>query len=186
MARIHIREFPLGLYSRLGPRFMTALYRQWIGAEGSIAAVGLAKDDVVAFAVGKHATCRCRSVDLARSTIVAAGALAVRPMLWRRAAMHYARLLKRKLMPRVRSEDSELTFISVEPQFRQRGIGTRLLSAFEASSRMGGCGRCTLVTEETNIVAREFYGHRGWRVREFTRSADGRSLVRLVTGHLDQ
>jgi ribosomal protein S18 acetylase RimI-like enzyme/ubiquinone/menaquinone biosynthesis C-methylase UbiE len=182
MARIHRREFPVSLYSRMGTRFLTVLYRQWMRAQGSFAVVASDRDGIVGFAVGTHATYRCRGRDLVRSTFAAVVALAVRPVLWRRACLHYARMLKRMLHGGRRNSDSELTFIAVERGYRQRGIGSLLLAAFEEAARADGSARCTLVTEEVNVVAREFYVNRGWRVHGLTRSADGRALVRLETG----
>lgn len=179
MARLHVNEFPLSLYARMGERFMTALYKQWMSAQGSFATVAMGDRSLAGFAVGTHRTYACRPRDLVFSTFIGIPALAMRPHLWKRAALHYARIIRRKLRGGLRHGDSELTFIAVNPEHRQRGIGSELLEAFEKHARECGLGRCTLVTEETNEVGRIFYAHRGWREVNSTRSADGRPLVRL-------
>jgi ribosomal protein S18 acetylase RimI-like enzyme len=181
MARLHLSDFPLSLYARMGEGFMAAIYRQWMNAHGSFATVATINGSITGFAVGNHGSYRCRSLDLIFSTFVGMSALAPRPHLWKRATLHYARLIRRKLRGGSGNRDSELTFIAVDPKHRKRGIGSALLGAFEIFARSGGSGHCTLVTEETNEVARTFYAHRGWREVNSTRSADGRPLVRLET-----
>lgn len=179
LASLHLHEFPLSLYARMGERFMTALYRQWIGARGSSAMVASLDGVVVGYAVGKHGSYRCRTSDLVVSTFVGIGALIIRPNLWKRAILLYGRMLRRKCRGDLRSPDSELAFIAVEATRRNQGVGSVLLEAFEMAARGSGTGRCTLVTEQENNVARTFYAHRQWREVGTTQSADGRALVRL-------
>jgi ribosomal protein S18 acetylase RimI-like enzyme len=57
----------------------------------------------------------------------------------------------------------DLQDIFVCPDFRSRGIGTRLLTAAEHLARLRGYGRVGMGVDITNTRARALYDRRGYR-----------------------
>ena len=54
--------------------------------------------------------------------------------------------------------------VAVDPDFRGRGIGRRLVLAAEADARRRGCAGVTLEVREDNAAARALYEQMGYRV----------------------
>jgi ribosomal protein S18 acetylase RimI-like enzyme len=50
----------------------------------------------------------------------------------------------------------------VDPEFRQRGLGTYLMDELESRLRKKGCIRCYLLVTPENEYAMRFYETRGW------------------------
>lgn len=64
---------------------------------------------------------------------------------------------------RVAADEAELLTIAVAPEARRKGLGRRLLAAFEAEAARRGAAVAFLEVAETNAAARALYTGAGWR-----------------------
>jgi len=53
--------------------------------------------------------------------------------------------------------------LAVSPDFRGRGIGSRLMAEVESRLRAKGCLKCYLLVMSDNEEAMQYYEHRGWQ-----------------------
>ncbi|QIA26327.1 ribosomal protein S18-alanine N-acetyltransferase [Thermaerobacter sp. PB12/4term] len=60
-------------------------------------------------------------------------------------------------------DEAHVTTIAVDPEFRGRGIGNRLLTALEERALRYGCRRMTLEVRVSNHVAQRLYLRHGFR-----------------------
>ncbi|HEY8395030.1 MAG TPA: ribosomal protein S18-alanine N-acetyltransferase [Thermaerobacter sp.] len=60
-------------------------------------------------------------------------------------------------------DEAHVTTIAVDPDFRGRGIGDRLLTALEERALRQGCRRMTLEVRVSNHVAQRLYKRHGFR-----------------------
>jgi [ribosomal protein S18]-alanine N-acetyltransferase len=67
------------------------------------------------------------------------------------------------VMGRVILDEAELLTIAVDPQAQRRGIGARLLAAFEAESLARGAVTGFLEVSAANPGAQRLYARAGWR-----------------------
>ncbi len=171
----HISYFPRGFYARLGYRFISRYYSAQLRSPVCIA---LASGDahLAGYVVGTSDVARhWKLVPIwTRLRLVGGGALAltVRPQLWASfASVRIPRYARRSLAavrnvwrgPTERTDPTgELSYLVTDPAHRGCGIGTQLTNEFML--RMDKAGRSTvmLVTEDTNMLARDFYTNRGW------------------------
>lgn len=80
---------------------------------------------------------------------------------------------------RVRAGVGHLSELMVARDARGRGVGGRLLAAFEERCRRAGCHKLTIHTDYDG-PAHQFYRRRGWRDEAvFQRDRGGRDFVRL-------
>ncbi len=198
VVQAHLEAFPHGFYSRLGPGFMTAYFREHLRSPAgcSLTAVDSRSGDVVGYLFGTldDAAHRAHKADHATRTLIRAGASALRqrPALWgefiRVRALWYLRRLVRARATALRSSaalggagsSAELQYICVVPAVRLRGVGAALHDCFLDRARDSDAATLHLVTEESNHVARALYEHRGWVAESTLTSRDGRRLVRMV------
>lgn len=57
--------------------------------------------------------------------------------------------------------------LAVHPDFRQRGVASRLMEEVEARLRKKGCIRAYLLVTTGNNEAMRFYEHRGWERMDY-------------------
>ncbi|QBS37290.1 ribosomal-protein-alanine N-acetyltransferase [Thermaerobacter sp. FW80] len=60
-------------------------------------------------------------------------------------------------------DEAHVTTIAVDPEFRGRGVGDRLLTALEQRALRYGCRRMTLEVRVSNHVAQRLYRRHGFR-----------------------
>ncbi|HEY8552262.1 MAG TPA: ribosomal protein S18-alanine N-acetyltransferase [Thermaerobacter sp.] len=60
-------------------------------------------------------------------------------------------------------DEAHVTTIAVDPEFRGRGVGDRLLTALEERALRYGCRRMTLEVRVSNHVAQRLYRRHGFR-----------------------
>jgi len=59
--------------------------------------------------------------------------------------------------------------LAVHKDFRQKGLGSRLLAEVEARLRAKGCLKCYLMVTPDNPEAEHFYQKRGWHFMDYVR-----------------
>ncbi len=171
----HISYFPRGFYARLGHRFISRYYSAQLRSPVCIA-LAAGNAHLAGYIVGTSDVARhWKLVPIwTRLRLVGGGALAltVRPQLWASfASVRIPRYARRSLAaarnvwrgPTERADPTgELSYLVTDPAHRGCGIGTQLTNEFML--RMDKAGRSTvmLVTEDTNMLARDFYTNRGW------------------------
>jgi GNAT superfamily N-acetyltransferase len=93
-----------------------------------------------------------------------------------------------------RSDVAVLWDVRVAPEWRRRGVGTRLFAATESWARERGCSRLKVETQNVNVAACRFYARQGCVLGAIDRFAYRDSpdevqllwhkdLDRSVTGH---
>jgi ribosomal-protein-alanine N-acetyltransferase len=60
-------------------------------------------------------------------------------------------------------DEAHLLLLAVDPSWRRRGIGAALVEWLEASALVAGIGQVWLEARITNLSARAFYAHLGYR-----------------------
>lgn len=58
--------------------------------------------------------------------------------------------------------EPELTYLAVDPEHRQSGIGAQLLNSFLEALRNAGAATCALSVDDDNTAARSFYEKHGF------------------------
>lgn len=191
VVREHRHHFPDGFFARLGPAFLTAFTRTYLGSPDGRAYVAELNGQTVAFLVGvtnpvghRRYLLRVHGVQLA---FRAACGLAIRPRL----ALHFLRTrlvrYSRRLLSRGGAPDpgptapggltAVLAHVAVATEARSRGIGTVLVDRFVADAAYCGCARVSLVTLTGVDGAGPYYQRLGWQPRGETRTPEGRSLT---------
>lgn len=88
------------------------------------------------------------------------------------------------VLGRVAAGEAELLTLAVAPDARQRGIGRRLLDAFEARAQARGAARAILEVGAGNRAARALYARAGYRQAGcrpgYYRHPDGRAEDALL------
>jgi [ribosomal protein S18]-alanine N-acetyltransferase len=88
------------------------------------------------------------------------------------------------IMTRAAAGEAEILTIGVDPTFRRRNLGTRLIEAACAAASDAGAATMFLEVAEDDPGARRFYGGAGFqhmaRRRRYYRRSDGRRVDALV------
>lgn len=194
MVERHLEQFPNGFYSRLGARFLRVYFREYLrcSASISVAAVLPGTDHVVGYLIGNvdrglhERDLYLRSAPVL--TLAGMAALASRPGeaadFMRSRSAWYLRRYVRGVVRGLRhkgpaSHVGELLYIHTTSEYRRHGCGAALLRAFVEHAQRAHSDRLVLVTEQGNLIAREFYAHRGWREGASSVARDGRTLLQL-------
>ncbi len=174
-ARLHCRAFATSPSGRLGPYYVEALFRWFLGYDG---AVVLAAEDLggtlVGYAFGARAAYGERLRDDLRTTV--AGALLRRPWalcdkVLLETMAGYVRQLRKRRAPAgagpqapasVSPHSWSLVAIAVAPSHRRSGVARRLLAEFEDRSREMGATELRLTVTLDNLAARRFYERAAW------------------------
>jgi [ribosomal protein S18]-alanine N-acetyltransferase len=60
-------------------------------------------------------------------------------------------------------DEAHLLLLAVDPSWRRRGVGAALVEWLEASALVAGIGLVRLEARASNVAARAFYAHLGYR-----------------------
>jgi ribosomal protein S18 acetylase RimI-like enzyme len=189
-ARLHVQLIAEGFLSRLGPRFLTRLYRRVAASGDSFLLMAERNGLTVGFLAGSTDLRALYRRFLFRDGLVAAWS-AARVLLasWRRAieTLRHARGVPGTGTPergRDHGEDpsagdvAELLAIAVDPGSRRSGVGRVLVDGFLSEVRRRGAGRAQVVVGSHNRSAIALYEGAGFtRVEEFALHPGVRSLV---------
>jgi GNAT superfamily N-acetyltransferase len=184
MARLHVEDLPHGLFPRLGARFVRRWHRSHLESPYGVAFVAVRDGSPIGFALGT--TDRPANVawllEHRRSTLVPAAllALAVRPailsdFLATRAGRYLRRLSRRGAVEATsaRRAVAVLDAVVVTEEWRGRGVGRSLMSAFLGAVTLAGTDRVELVTKDGPHGAAGFYDRAGWSRTSSHRDRDG-------------
>ncbi len=82
---------------------------------------------------------------------------------------------------RARAKVARLHSLAVDPAFRGRGVGARLLNAIEDATRLRGATKLRLAVREDNPAAIALYATSGYTElgRELAYYADGMSAINM-------
>ena len=196
--QLHQRRLPHGFFVRLGPRYLRAYYRTFIGNDSAVALVAEQDRAVTGFLVGAVDAEEHRSSVLRQHgwRLAATGllALATRPTVamefGRTRVGRYARALIRNFrrVPSAppgatpqgpRAGTAVLTHVAVDAASALRGTGSLLVHTFTEEVRLRGAKRIELVTLAGPDGAADFYRRLGWRERGVS-TAVGEPFHRFV------
>jgi len=183
-ARVHAAAFPDYFLTRLGPRFLAALYRRLARDAGSTAWVAQADGDVVGFAAGVMDRRRfthgfVRRCWPALAACVAGRALTHPAVAWEMAS-RVPRLFRGGRAAGEPIEAATLLSIGVLPAHRGRGVGRQVMAACVEGLREMGARRVLLETDAQNAAANAFYVRCGFRLHRETRLEGGRAMAEYL------
>jgi GNAT superfamily N-acetyltransferase len=185
-ARLHVRELPVGLFPRLGRRFVRRWHRAFLRSPHAVSLTAVRVDaygveQIAGFLIGatdreafmQELLSRHRTALLTSGTL----ALALRPWVLgrflRTRLRPYLRRLRRIEVvsrrdaplttgERVRTPIGELTAVAIMPTLRGSGAGRLLVAEFLARCSTAGTPTAELVTVSGPTGASSFYVHMGW------------------------
>ena len=173
MARLHVDDLPHGLFPRLGTTFVRRWHRSHLESPYGVAFVAVLDGSPIGFALGT--TDRPANVawllEHRRGALVPAAllALVLRPTLLSdfvatRAGRYLRRLSRGSAVAATpaRRPVAVLDAIVVAGEWRGRGIGRSLMSAFLGAVTVAGVDRVELVTKDGPQGAAGFYDRGGW------------------------
>lgn len=192
-ALLHVTELPVGLFPRLGPRFVRRWHQGVVRSQHGVVLVCERIDrdgtTVVGFLLGAtHRTALVRDLlTRDRTALVGCAALALagRP----RTLLLFARTRLRRYTRRLRTPAAvggpegrvaDLSAIAVDLSARDQGAGAALVRGFLARCAVTGVRTAELVTE-IGGPAESFYRGLGWSPLEDVRTRDGRWVRRFGT-----
>lgn len=203
-ARLHVRNLPLGLFPRLGERFVARWHRAFVESPNAVALVAVDPvGRVTGFLVGALDQPAFRQELLTRHrtglVIRGAAALAVRPRVLALFLRTRLRPYLRRLGPSRRPAATapigptvsapsgagpvrvaDLSAVAVDPTLRRSGTGRRLTEEFLARCAAAGAGRVELVTAADSASSCAFYTRTGWTAQRRSRTRDGHELQPFV------
>ena len=201
-ARLHVGELPVGLFPRLGVRFVSRWHRAFVDSPHAVALVAVDPDaeggeHIGGFLIGAtdgqaflHELLTRHRTALLRHGIIA---LAVRP----RTLAKFLRTRLRPYLRRLWHSDSparhiggagpattsrpvaDLTAIAVVPSLRRTGAGRALVDEFLGRCSRAGTTTVELVTATTSEEAVAFYSATGWTALELHVTKDGVPVQRF-------
>lgn len=203
MAALHISELPIGLFPRLGARFVARWHRAFLDSAHAVALVAVHRDpdggeDVVGFLAGStdRKVFRRELLTLHRTSLIIRGvlALAARPrvLAWflRTRLRPYLSGLRRSGPTRADTEPTrpatgeptaDLTAIAVGQAARRGGTGRRLTEIYLARCAAVGASWVELTTSASpsSAPARAFYSRTGWTELAHGDTRDGQPVARF-------
>jgi ribosomal protein S18 acetylase RimI-like enzyme len=175
-ASLHVAEIRTGFLSTLGPGFLFRLYRRIACTEGSFLLLAQARDGPVGFIAG--------SLDLRRlyrNFLVSDGVFAVAG-----ASMHLLRSLPRAIETLRHgmgdssgAEGAELLAVAVDPAWRSKQVGRRLVGGFFDELQSLGAASAHVVVGSDNAPALALYRSAGFTEPVSYRMHSGTSSVIL-------
>lgn len=189
-AELHVRELPVGLFPRMGTRFVARWHRVYLESRHAVALV--ARDEsghVVGFLLGStdREALRRDLLDGHRAALTCLGllALSTRPRTLHRFLRSRLRPYLRRLRRARRSTPEapadlsavgDLTAVAVRADRQRTGAGSALVGEFLRRCDGAGTGRVELLAATTAPGATEFYTRTGWAPGRCTSTRDGESL----------
>lgn len=199
-ARLHIEHLSLGLFPRLGHRFVSCWHRAYVQSPHAVALVAVERgsdggEHIAGFLVGaldrlafqQELLTRYRT----RLAVRAGVALVLRPrvladFLRTRLRPYLHRLRATRRAPSVppgafpAAPVADLSAIAVDPVLRRTGTGRILTEEFVDRCTAAGAVRVELVTAADSVASIAFYTSTGWTARRRYDTRDGRALQRFV------
>lgn len=199
-ARLHIDHLSVGLFPRMGHRFVACWHRAYVLSPHAVALVAVEPGPdggghVAGFLVGALDRLAFHQELLTRHrtrlAIRAVVALVLRP----RVLIDFLRTRLRPYLRRLRAPRqgpslppgalpaapvADLSAIAVDPVLRRTGTGRRLTEEFLDRSAAAGAVRVELVTAADSAASVAFYTSTGWTARRRYDTRDGRALQRFV------
>lgn len=204
LASLHERELSTEFISRLGHRFLRRYHRAFAGSPHATALVADTGTGWPAgFLLGTFDNAAHSAYLIRRHGPALAGLMLARTVsdpklageLLRERGGRYARAVLRlsakgsrrasgRRKMRCTGEVGVLAHVAVHPEYRGRGIGASLVSAFEARAVEAGVGRLELVTLPGDPGAGPFYERLGWSYagERISRGGEVFSLYRSSPG----
>lgn len=199
-ARLHIEHLSVGLFPRLGLRFVACWHRAYVQSPHAVALVAVdpASDGdgrIAGFLVGALDRLAFQQELLTRHrtrlAVRAVVALALRPPVLAdflrtrlRPYLHRLRAPRRvQAVPpgaQPAAPVAELSALAVDPVLRRTGTGRRLTEEFIDRCTAAGAVRVELVAAADSAAAVAFYTSTGWTARRRYDTRDGRALQRFV------
>lgn len=202
-ARLHVHELPMGLFPRLGPRFVGRWHQAFLDSPHAVALTAVhvdprGREHVVGFLMGATDRFAFHHELLTRHRAALLGhgllALAGRP----RTA---ARFLRTRLRPYLhglwrsgtrrtdpderaaveRAAVADLTAVAVAPSWRHAGAGGDLVGSFLDRCAAAGTPRAELVAA-VEPAAAGFYSRTGWTAGRQYLTRDGLRVQRFGRG----
>ena len=196
-ALLHRRILDMEFLSRLGPSFMRAYYRAWLGAPDAITLVAVGPSGaVVGVLLGATNPANHVRAMVRRDGVRIAGELATYALIHPRVAKdlvvtrgwRYARGVSRMVVARLSPRSStpsesgpvvgEITHVLVDNALQGRGIGRALLEAATSAARTAHVEELVLVTPP-DLAARHFYERLGWRPEGSLQSRSSEEFLRF-------
>lgn len=199
-ARLHIEHLSVGLFPRLGHRFVACWHRAYVQSPHAVALVAVEPGPdgggrIAGFLVGaldrlafqQELLTRYRT----RLAVRAVVALALRPRVLAdflrtrlRPYLHRLRAPRRKpsVPPGAQpaAPVADLAAVAVDPVLRRTGTGRRLTETFVDRCTTAGAVRVELVTAADSAASVAFYTSTGWTARRRYDTRDGCALQRFV------
>ncbi|MFQ5575536.1 MAG: GNAT family N-acetyltransferase [Anaerolineae bacterium] len=178
-ARIHRLSQEGTFLTALGGGFLTVLYEEMSRSKHSLAFVALARNEVIGFVVGTLSTGAIfKEVALKRpfrlGWLVLRRALKRPRLLWQAAqTLAYPVQANHPLPP------AELLSLALEPRWRNRRIGSALVSHLYAAMRRAGVAQLAVTVDAANGGALRFYARHGFK-QVGTSEMYGRKMEHLV------
>lgn len=197
-AELHAAYLRLGLFPKMGKRFLARYHRTFIDSPHAVALIARNEDGrIVGMLLGTTSNAehyrwvmRHHGASLA---LRGAGALMLRPPLafefMRTRLGRYARGIVRNLGPHrpesgssgPKSPNSVLTHIACADGYRRRGIGRGMVAQFKGRARAEGASRACLITRESGPGA-PFFERIGCKLVAHRQERDGQAVCEF---HLD-
>jgi ribosomal protein S18 acetylase RimI-like enzyme len=180
MAQCHIKSFPGRFMTEMGYYWLCALYRFFIGHNGSICHVALDTDGkVVGLAVGGDPNIREEflSSALFRHPHLIFWKFLSKRLVRRVLLQELVRKLHRKrntnhsdniIAPSDEVRSGNLLSICVLPEVEGTGIAGRLIESFQLACKAEGYKRLTLSVAKENSRAVAFYKKNGWHQNDIS------------------
>lgn len=173
VARVHAAAFPGYFLTRLGPSFLSQMYRRLAQDPQAAAVVAQYGDEVVGFAAGVLDRREFTHTFVLDCWPVLAACLAMRsvsrPGIAWDMACRVPRLLRGGRARGAPVEAATLLSIGVLPEFHSQGIGRRVISACADQLRDRGARRLLLETDVDNAASNAFYRRCGFRLHRRVR-----------------
>jgi ribosomal protein S18 acetylase RimI-like enzyme len=158
-ASLHTSEIRTGFLSTLGPGFLTRLYRRIASTPGSFLLLAEAGDERVGFIAGSADLRRLYKTFLLRDGVFAAAG-AVLHLL--RSVSRTIETLRHGFGQSTDDEGAELLAIAVEPAWRERHVGRRLVAEFLNELKSLGATSAHVVVGSDNAPAIALYRSAGF------------------------
>jgi len=173
VARLHFEAFAGYLNTYLGMRYIRALLHWFLHADGAIAIAALDREgkNVLGYAIGAPVGyTRALNRELfwiVMTQILRRPSLLLHVRFWNKVRARLKSLVKYSQAQHqigLPEPIMSLVAIGVAPSARKKGVGLRLLQAFEAMAAEIGIHSLLLSVYRHNTDARHFYEKCGWQI----------------------
>ncbi len=156
-ATLHARLITEGFLSSLGPRFLGRLYRRITRSEGSFLLITEAQDTAVGFIAGSVALGRLYRSFLLRDGVAASLSAPIRLVTALPRVLETLRHGGETV-----GAGAELLAVAVDPQWRDRHVGSQLVEGFLHELERRGVGAAHVVVGADNAAAIAMYRRAGF------------------------